>query len=243
MRSVTLVVVVVALLLTIGCTGGDQSPAPVSTPSPEAESLTPATTPTVAAETGDMDGFRAYAQQIAEAVAAVDTAFFADRGLEEELICTGDEVIGSCYGQPADTVLRGIPGAVAESDAFMIFPVAEYPEVLRDWFTSASPDGSPTLYAISHRPGDEDSDEAYQAIVTGIIVVGPAGATVLRQQGRIFDFQFVDGQWRLTGELYASLPETIRPWRYDGCDECYDQWERWTGVTRERPTPDARNSD
>jgi hypothetical protein len=238
MRSGTLVVFVVALLLAIGCTGGDLSPSPVSTPSPAAESLTPTTTPTlmatstVAAETGDMDGFRAYAPQIAEAVAAGDTAFFADRGLEEEVVCAGDEAIGPCYGQPADTVLRGIPGAVAESDAFMIFPVAEYPEVLRDWFTSASPDGSPTLHAIAHRPGGEDSDEAYQAIVTGVIVVGPAGATVLRQQGRIFDFQFVDGRWRLTGELYASLPETIRPWRYGDCDECYDQWERWTGATR-----------
>lgn len=243
MRPGTLVVFAVALLLAIGCTGGDQSPSPVSTPSPSAESLTPATTPTVAAETGSMDEFRAYAPQIAEAVAAGDTAFFADRGLEEEVVCAGDEVIGPCYGLPADTVLRGIPGAVAESDISMIFPVAEYPEVLRDWFTSASPDGSPTLYAIAHRPGGEDSDEAYLAIVTGVIVIGPAGATVLRQQGRIFDFQFVDGQWRLTGELYASLPESIRPWRFDGCDECYDQWERWTGTTRERPTSDARNSD
>ena len=233
MRSGMLVVFAVPLLLAIGCDGGDLSPSPVSTPSPTAESLTPATTPTaimtstVTAEASGLDGFRAFAPQIADAVAQGGTAFFANRALVSEIVCAGDEQRGACFGQTKGTVMRGIPGAVAESDAVSLFPLAEYPDVLRDWFTSASPDGSPTLYAIAHRPAGEGRDDAYQAVVTAVIVVGTAGSTVLRQQGRIFDFQFVDGRWRLSGELYASLPETIRPWRYDDCSDCYDHWERW----------------
>ena len=244
MRSGRLPILAVILVLAVACTGDGMSPSPDSTPSPAAESPTPAMTPTaigsptvigtstVTGETGDLDGFRAFAPQIADAVAEGATAFFADRALVSEIVCAGDEESGACLGQAKGTVMRGIPGAVAESDAVSLFPLAEYPAVLRDWFTSASPDGSPTLWAIAHRPAGGGKDDAYQAVVTAVIVVGPAGSTVLRQQGRVFDFQFADGRWRLSGELYASLPETIRPWRYDGCSDCYDHWERWQQATR-----------
>lgn len=233
MRSGRLPILAIILVLAVACTGEGRSPSPVSTSSPTAESPTPATTPaligtsTVTAETAGLDGFRAFAPQIADALAQGGTAFFADRALVSETVCAGDEESGACFGQTKGTVMRGIPGAVAESDAVSLFPLDEYPDVLRDWFTSASPDGSPTLWAIAHRPAGEGRDDAYQAVVTAVIVVGQAGSTVLRQQGRVFDFQFVDGRWRLSGELYASLPETIRPWRYDDCSDCYDHWERW----------------
>ncbi len=220
------------LLLAIACNDGgvSPSPSPVSTPSPAVDTPAPTATPNATEETDGLAGFRAYAQQIAATVATGDTALFADRALEDEVICSGDEVTGICYGKPSGAVLRGIPGAVAQSDAFTLFSLTEYPEVLRDWFASASPDGAPTLHAIAHRPGGQGGEEAYQAIVFGVIMVGPAGSTVLRQQGRIFDFQFVDGRWRLTGELYASVPESIRPWLSDDCSDCYDHWERWGGT-------------
>lgn len=232
MRSGKLFVFVVLLLVAAACNGGGATPSPVPTPSPTVEEPTPAAQTTAPAETGGLDGFRAFSARIAAAVTVGDAAFFADRALEDEVICSGDEVTGLCYRQPAGTILEGIPGAVAQSDAFTLFSVAEYAEVLQDWFASASPDGAPTLYAIARRPSGRDGEEAYAAIVKGVIVVGPAGSTVLHQQGRIFDFQFIDGRWRFTGELYASLPETIRPWLSDDCGDCYDYWERWAGATR-----------
>jgi hypothetical protein len=214
--------------LLVAC--GGLSPPPASTPSPIIEAPTPTATPTVTVQTGGLDGFRAYAVQIAAALATGDTALFTDHAVQDEITCTGDEETGICFNQSAGTVLRGIPGAVAQSDAFTLYPPTEYAELLRNWFASAAPDGDPTLYAITHRPAGQGSEEAYQAVVMGIFVVEPAGSTVLRK-GRIFDFQFIDGSWRLTGELYASVPESTEPWLSGDCSECYDHWERWMGAT------------
>lgn len=244
MRALALLpgTVAVAALVLIACNGAAEPPflAEISPlPSPTATSA-PAPTPTAAPETptpeGECDGmgcFRAFAPLIDAALAAGDGSFFADRGLEDELTCAGDEQLGPCVDRAAGTVLRGIPGGVAQSDAFALFPPDKYALMLADWFVEARPDlsddygsGALTLYALAYHPAAEGSEEAYQAIVTGIFSSGPDAL----RQARVLSFRFVDGSWRLTGELVASVPQTADPYLSGDCDFCYDDWERWEGA-------------
>jgi len=231
---------IVASLALAACDGAGEPPfltetvTPVRTAPPAASpgptpSPSPVATP---AESGGLDGFRAFAAQIAAAVATGDGAFFAERGLEDEMTCDGSEELGPCAGQPGGTVLRGIPGAAAQSDAFGLFSPADYADLLADWFAAANPSlsdeygsGAVTLYALAHRPASPGGEEAYQAIVTGIFTSGPS---TLRQ-ARILSFQFLDGSWRLTRELFATVPQTADAYLSGACAECYDDWERWEG--------------
>lgn len=204
------------------------TPALTATPTP-----TPPPSPTGEPEAGAMDGFRAFAALIEEALAAGDASFFAGRGLEDEMVCDGAEELGPCAGQPAGTVLRGIPGAAAQSDAFALFSPADYAAMLADWFADVRPDladaygsGALTLYALAHKPATPGSEEAYQAIVSGIFQSGPE---TLRQ-ARILSFQFLTDSWRLTSELFATVPQTADAWLSGACGDCYDAWERWEGA-------------
>ncbi len=246
-RAARLVSLVTAAALIVGLTacGGDggegpETPRPAGdmTPTVTAEAVsTPEATPTTVteltpSETAGMDDFRAFAPLIQEALAEGDTPFFADRGVEEEMVCAGDEELGPCVDQLAGTVLTGIPSAVAQSDDLALFTPDDYAAMLMEWSASGTPDvrdkygdGGVTLYALAHRPADEDGDEAYQAIVTGIF---QPGITPLRQ-ARILSFQFLDGSWWLTRELFATIPFTTEPYLSGECSDCYDRWERWEG--------------
>ena len=231
------------------CDGGATEPPflPEASPTPTAQATlvpeatpTAVPTPTAAPETptpppqsGDMDGFRAFAALIDAALADDDASFFADRGVEDEMTCAGDEQLGPCAGQPAGAVLTGIPGAAAQSDAFGLFTPADYAAMLRDWFANARPDqsdeygsGGLALYALAHSPTDTTGEEAYLAIVTGIFTSGPDAF----RQARILSFQSLDGSWRLTFELFATVPQTATDWLSGECADCYDHWERWEGT-------------
>ncbi len=208
--------------LTETVTPGETAPpaaSPSATPSP-----TSVPTP---AESGGQDGFRAFAARIAAAVAAGDGAFFADRGLQDETTCDGTEELGPCAGQPVGTVLRGIPSAIVQSDAFDYFTPEEYAAVLGDWFGDARDDladayggGAPALYALAANGAD-----THLAIVTAIVQSGPASI----RQARILSFQFLDGSWRLTFDLYATVAATADAYLSGACAACYDAWERWGG--------------
>ncbi len=233
----------------IACDGGasetpflvETSPTPATeptlTPEPRPTAiLTPRDTPEAPAppsESAGREGFRAFAVLIEGALAESDGSFFAERGVEEEMTCAGDEQLGPCFGLPAGTVLTGIPGATAQSDAFALFTPSEYAAMLEDWFADARPDlsdeyggGGLTLYALAHQPADGGGEEAHQAVVTGIFTSGPDAF----RQARILSFQFLDEQWRFTRELFATVPQTAADWLSGECDLCYDQWERWEGA-------------
>ena len=230
------------LLAAVACDDATKPPflAEISPlPSPTATSA-PAPTPTAAPETptpeGECDGmdcFRAFAPLIDAALADGDGAFFAGRGLEEELTCQGDEQLGPCVDQPAGTVLTGIPGGVAQSDAIFYYPPDQFAFFISQWFRSDIPaaedeygSGALTLYALAYHPAAEGSEEAYQAIVTGMFSSGPDAL----RQALVLSFRFVDGSWRLTGQLQASIPQTADPYLSGDCTDCYDQWERWEGA-------------
>jgi hypothetical protein len=232
----------VAVVL-IACDGGaSEAPFLVETsPTPATEAtLTPEPRPTATPETlappsesGGMEGFRAFAVLIEEALAESDGSFFAERGVEEEMTCAGDEQLGPCFDLPAGTVLTGIPGATAQSDAFALFTPSEYAAMLEAWFADARPDlsdeyggGGLTLYALAHQPADGGDEEAHQAVVTGIFTSGPDAF----RQARILSLQFLDERWWFTRELFATVPQTAADWLSGECDECYDQWERWEGT-------------
>lgn len=216
------------------CDGAGEPPflaetvTPADTASPAASpEPTPSPSPAAAPESGGSDGFRAFAARIAAAVADADGAFFADRGLQGETTCDGTEELGPCAGQAAGTVLRGIPSAIVQSDAFAYFTPEEYAAVMGDWFGDARGDladeyggGAPALYALA-----ADGADTHLAIVTAIVQSGPA---TLRQ-ARILSFQFLDGRWRLTLDLYATVAATADAYLSGACADCYDSWERWGG--------------
>lgn len=236
--SALLACVVVALTL-IGCGDGEEAPsetasaslAPSAMPT-EAATAAPTATATEVAEADGEDGFRAFAVRVEAALAGSDGLFFADRGLEEDLVCAGDEELGPCAGQAAGTAFRGIPRGIFQSDAFFLTSPEEYADDLVEWFGSAHPeleddygDGAVALYALAHQPSDRGGEEAYQAIITTIVT---SGADSVRQ-ARSLSFRFVDGRWLLTAEIAANLPQTAEAFLSGECDYCYDRWERWEG--------------
>jgi len=225
----------------IGCGDGEEVVTPAPEPSVTASataSPTPSATTTVApsvtdlSEAGGREGFRAFAAQIDAALAVGDGSFFSDRGVEAEMVCAGDEQLGLCFGQPAGTVFRGIPGGVFQSDAFALLSPDEFAAMLEQWFADAHPeldddygDGSVTLYALAHQAAGEGEEEAYQAIITAIVTSGPDSV----RQARAISFRYLNDRWRLAGEILSTIPQTADAWLSGECDYCYDRWERWEG--------------
>jgi len=223
----------------IGC-GDDEAPAVTATPVlTESASPTPAatTSPTAsmteAAESDGEEGFRAFASQIEAALAAGDGSFFADRAVEEELVCAGDEELGPCAGQAAGTAFRGIPRGIFQTDAFFLTSPDEYAHDLDEWFNNAQPeveddygDGAVALWSLAYKAAGDGAEEAYQAIITAIVASG--GESI--RQTRTLSFRFLDGRWRLIGEIAANLLQTAEAWLSGECDYCYDRWERWEGA-------------
>lgn len=216
----------------------ETSPTPTAIATPEATAtvVLPSTvapgTPTTAPGSPSIDESRTFATSIDSALTAGDGAFFADRGIQTEVTCAGEEQLGPCVEQPAGTVLRGIPGFVWRSDASWLFPPDEYAATLRDWFSSARPDlsdeygdGGVTLFAIAQK---SVPDEELLAIATAIRYTGPA--TEIQRQARVFRFVRGKGSWALRGEIFAAVSSTSEDWLSGKCAKCYDDWERWEGT-------------
>jgi hypothetical protein len=207
--------------------------APEPTPTAETTPTSIAETATPLPESGGMDGFRAFAARVERALAEGDASFFADRGLEDEMTCAGDEPSGPCLGRPTGAVLRGIPSSTALSDPAALFTSDDYLITLQEWFSRAKTDlsdqygtGGLVLYALAHQPAGGGTEEAYHAVVTGIFAL-PGGGL---RQARILSLQLLEDTWRLTRELFVTTPHTITNWLSGECDFCYDHWERWEGT-------------
>jgi hypothetical protein len=198
----------------------------------EAATAAPTATVEVVAEADGEDGFRAFAVRVEAALAGSNGLFFAGRGLEQDLVCIGDEHLGPCAGQLAGTAFRGIPRGIFQTDAFFLTSPDEFADDLGVWFAKILPEseddyghGAVALYALAHQPAGGGGEEAYQAIITAIVT---SDADSLRE-ARSLSFRFVDGRWRLTGEIEANLPQTAEAFLSGECDYCYDRWARWEG--------------
>jgi len=218
----------------IGC--GDESeprthPALTESASPtQAATASPTASSTEAAEADGEEGFRAFASQIAAAVQSGDGGFFADRGIEDELVCDGSEELGPCVDQAPGAILRGIPGGVAQSDAFALVTPEDYAVMISQWIGSSEPglddaygNGAAALFAVAYRPANAFQEEVHQAIMSGIYPLGPVAEK--ERQARVLGFQFVDGTWRLTEDLLATRELTAEPYLTGEC--CPDGWEPW----------------
>jgi hypothetical protein len=224
--------------LLVGCGGDEETHLETGSASATASAPTerptsaPTATTTAAAESDGEAGFREFAKQIEAALRDGDGSFFANRAVEQDLVCAGDEQVGICAGVPAGTAFRGISRGIFQTDSFDLTSPDQYADDLVDWFVSADPeledvygDGTVALYAVAYKAAGGGAEEAYQAIITAIVT---SDAESLRQ-ARSLSFGFVDGRWRLTGEIAANLPQTAEAWLSDGCDYCYDRWEPWEG--------------
>jgi len=232
--SLFLVLAVAALIAAAAC-GCDSAEAPSPTATVTAvPEVTPSPAPTPSptpSEAGGIEGFRAFAALLDEALVTKDADFFAERVLEGEITCAGGEVVGPCFARPEGTVLRGIASAVVQSEFSTLYEASEYGEMLEDWLNSAETEasdsyagGAPSVLALASTSAEDDEKETFHAVVTELF----SGEIIIRQT-RILNFQFLDGVWRLVGEFFASAPELVRGWLLGDCDECYDHWEKWEG--------------
>src|SRR5450756_2664666 len=136
----------VLVLLAAGC--ADEAVAPTHTASPTASSEptpsfvvqgVPSALPISDADFAD---FRAFAAQIAEAVSARDSSFFANRGIEYITLCEGYDTPPECRGQPAGTKYEGIYAFDETSDAVPILSRDNFAGMLDNWWASASSSAS-----------------------------------------------------------------------------------------------------
>jgi hypothetical protein len=241
-RATQLIVVVIAAVLTvivIGCNGDeDGAPETPSTTGQETATATaepgltpePTPSPTAPPETGGMDGFRTFAQQIEQAIASGDTQFFIDRARLSEITCPEEpaEVIDPrCLGEPGGTVIEGVFAGAWRSEAHLL-ALDSLRDDLANGLASLS---SPVLYAI----GDQSSwasepntlanlhgfENAFFAVVTSSD--DSSNATLVLT----FEFPSDEARWLLAVVTSALTSTGAEEWLSGDCTECYDHWERW----------------
>lgn len=208
---------------------------PYSSPTPHATAApVPTHTPGPTTEDAAFQAFREFAREIEGAAITADGGFFAERGVEIEVTCTGDEQLGPCTGQASGTVIKGIPGVAWASDASGLTPRSEFADLIEQWFGGALSDesdsyaaGAPRLYALA---SNSQSGE-FLAMVTLIRDTGPA--TGIQRQTRVLRFSPVDQleDWRFVGEIFAAGDFASAYWLYGPCEGCYDYWELWQGAS------------
>ena len=231
-----------ALLLAaaVACDGAKKPPfLPEVSPTATAEATptlaaTPTTVPTLPAssptpETRDFEGFRVFAAQVAQAVAAGDGQTFVDRARQSTETCAGTEELGPCARKPAGTRLEGVWWGIWRTDASELRPPDDIASDFESFVADARAgdsdtigSGSALLYALAHaRPGVFGEGQAYYAVVTGILQEsgGP------ERRIAVYQFTFDGERWRLYAVIEAGV--LFEEWLSGDCVDCYDQWERW----------------
>ncbi len=250
MRFAILLAPLLALLA--ACDGGEEpQPTPRPSPSVSRPSPTPEDTATptptveataiVQAEADGLEGFRAFAAQIEEAVASGDVEFFPGRAVTRPYTCTGqEEFVLACVGQTPGAIVETFRVGYLGSEG-VFTTLADYSARLDDFFGTARPDvsdefgdGTPFLHSVAvslpphylgESPPEDGAPEIYQAILTGI--VDPTGQEGPHRQARISNWLFIDGSWRLTSDAVAASSRWTADYLSGDCDDCYDRWERW----------------
>lgn len=243
MRIIALVLAL--FLLAAACGGGEveeaQSPtAPVTataSPTPSATASPPPSPAPTAAPTAtpppfatDLERFLEFAPEVAQAVAAGDAAFFADRAVEHTIVCEGGQEFGACAHRNAGEVVTGISSGALGSDASGLLPRDEFEARLTEWFTAALPDevdeygsGAPTLYGVGWDNDQSQARAVVTLIIDGALTSGPEKGRVFR----VFGFERTESGWLLTFELVANSVEIAPEWLSGDCAQCYDVWVRW----------------
>ncbi len=187
------------------------TPAPTPTPTPAPE------TPTPPPQSGGMEGFRSFAEQIEAAVKARDADFFFDIASTATATCP-NEFVQQCEGQPEGSEVQGInvgwwhsEGTILEPDQFRQ-EVASYLDSL----------AQPALYAIGRRQNPLGAPEGPSFFAVVVSADDPQNTT------RVFEFIFTDEAWRMSLDLRVSA--LAEEWLNGDCSDCYDHWELWEGT-------------
>jgi hypothetical protein len=224
-------VVLIAVAAITAC-GGDDTASETPT-----GSLTASGSPTATAPAGIAE-FRAFAQQVSDALLGHDATFFTSRAQQVQMTCKGDETLGPCSGKAAGQVLTGITGGAWKSDATAIFTLDEYAANLR-WYWSASlpaatdsyGSGELRLFALAWNRGKDPP--IFRVITTSIVNTYPTGYPIAENQreAHVFNFERQGADWAFINEVAAPLSVTSSDWLSGQCSECYDYFELWQGAT------------
>jgi hypothetical protein len=198
-------------------------PSPTAAPTETAAPpLTATATPLPTGETGDMEGFRAFAQSIAQAATGQDVAFFAGRVKGEPYTCTEGDVVGVGLGGAEPGLCKEIGQQVDlalichwQSECVYTLP-GDVAAGIEGYFAQALPGDSDSqgtgevrLFAIAATPPGlyEGRTTLRTAILTAIapLTGRPDGAPVRTALG--VDFEYVDSRWVIRGMLLAAFPE------------------------------------
>jgi hypothetical protein len=184
--------------------------APTATP-------TPPETPTPPPESGGLDGFRAFAEQIETAVTARDVDFFLEVASIASATCP-NVFVQQCEGQPEGSEVQGINVGFWRSEGTILDP-DQFRQQLASYLNSLH---QPALHAIAQRetPIGTPQGPAFLAVVVS--------ADDPQNTARVFEFIFTDEGWQMSLDLNVS--GLAGEWLSGNCDECYDHWEQWEGT-------------
>ncbi len=198
----------------------------VSTPEVASTTVTEPTvvpeTPALPSESGGMDGFRAFALQIEQAIADRDDQFFINSAKISTTTCP-NEFEPRCDDQPVGTVVEGVWMGIWRSEGSL--PALDsLSEDLAGYLGSLS---DPTLYAIGDNSGHVSAFFGLENAFFAVVVSSDDPVSTTRVV--TFEFSPEERGWQtaMVTKVGTSLTEE---WISGDCTECYDHWERWGGA-------------
>ena len=234
MRSVALLSsAVLSAAILAACDGGAAEPpflretsptptaevtsAPEPTPTIETTPTTVPDTPPPLPESGDLEGFRSFAEQIETAVRAREADFFLDVASTATVTCP-NVFVQQCEGQPAGSEVHGISVGWWRSEGTIVEP-DQFREDIASYLDSLA---QPALHAIGQRETPLGAPQGPAFFTVVVSADDPQNTT------RVFEFIFTDEGWRMSLDLRVST--LAEEWLNGECSECYDHWERWEGT-------------
>jgi len=206
------------LLATAACDDATKPPfLPEASPTATTEATSTAQpTPAMPA---DLEGFRAFAAHLDEAVRSRDADWITNMATVSSLICPMNYPTQSiCDGLPEGTVVRGIQTGRWRSEG-QLQPIDEFRSSTLQYLSSLA---DPTLFAIAAADryvGGSIGGPAVFAVV--VSADDPSNTT------HVFEFVEHGGAWSMPLVIYVSNLNS--EWLTGDCAECYDRWERWEG--------------
>jgi len=174
------IILLAPLVALLAACGGGEEETPSATPSTATARPTrmrtakpsstlapsPITSPTVPPESAGIDGFRAFAAQVDEAVANGDVEFFSGRAIVNDYTCTGgEEFTQACWDQQPGTMVETFSVGFLESEG-LAMTIAYYSDRFTEWFGTSHPElsdeyggGTPVLHSLARVPPDEADSE------------------------------------------------------------------------------------
>jgi hypothetical protein len=228
------------LAATLACSGGGSLTTPAetaylesgatqqTTPAPAAlPTRTEVPKPTTASETtmasgaapaGTYTGFRSFAAEIDAVLRRRDAVFLGEHASNDVWDCLGDETQGVCSGQPAGSVLEGIP----VTQRWMTYAMMNSATYEATWRQAFEAGATLSLHATAHRNGDNPlmpfETDTFYAVVTNAAATDVSKA---RNVGVLL-FEYRDLAWWFQGELQPG--QDAKQWVSGSCDICYDEW-------------------